>query len=223
MKLQEIIRNEEDQIVIPIVTVKRGETSIVLIGMIHIASKDFFETVLSHLNIYEKSGFQILYEEVEAIPSAEKQILDSLFKGLQKYGLYSQLEYLHPRTSWKSADMTQEMSQNSDDDSLYEENHNDDMSSPEKYIRNILLPQLENPSLEIPGFEVVINRRNEVAVRVILDHVEKTNVATFWGCSHLPGMIDLLGQAGFQIDTIEWIKVLDIENLRLQVQHAASL
>ena len=223
MKLQEIIRNEQNQISVPVITLKRGGTSIVLLGMIHVASKDFFETVVSLLNEYEKDGFQILYEKVEAIPSAEKQTLDLLFKGLQKYKLYSQLDFLYPRVPWKRADMDQEMSINSCDDSLHVESDNDDMSSPEKYIWNILLPQLENLFLDIPDFDVIINRRNEFAVRAILDYAEKTDVATFWGCSHLPGILDLLKQAGFQIDTIEWLKVLDIGNLKLQVQQVASV
>lgn len=223
MKFQEIIRNEQNQITVPIITLRRGERSVILMGMIHVASEDFFKTVVSHLNTYEEAGFQILYEEVEAIPSAEKQTLDLLFKGLQKYKLYSQLDYLRPNASWKSADLTQVMSTNFDDDSTQEESNIDDMSSPEKYIRNILLPQLENPSLDIPGFEMVINRRNEFAVRAILDCVEKTDVATFWGCAHMPGMIDLLGQVGFQIDKIDWIKALNIGNLKSHVQRATDI
>lgn len=218
MKLHEIICNEQNRITVPIITLKRGEGTIILIGMIHVASEVFFKTIVSTLNKYEEAGFQILYEEVEGIPSTEKQTLDLLFKGLQKYELYSQLDFLRPRDSWKSADLNHAMDTNFVSDSSHEGNDGDVMRSPEKYIQNILLPQLENPSMDIPDFEKVINRRNEFAVRAILDCVEKANVASFWGCSHLPGMIGLLEQAGFQIDKIEWINALDIGNLKSQLE-----
>lgn len=223
MKLEEIIRNEQNQITVPIITLKRGERSIILIGMIHVASEVFFKTVVSTLNKCEEAGFQILYEEVEGIPSAEKQTLDLLFNGLQKYGLYSQLDFLQPHDSWKSADLSQAMDINFDNGSSHEENDDDDMRSPEKYIRNILLPQLENPSMEIPDFEMIINQRNEFAVRAILECAEKEGIATFWGCSHLPGMINLLEQAGFQIDKMEWINALNIGNLKSQLQIATKI
>lgn len=215
MKLEEIIQNEKNQILVPSVTLRRGERLLVLLGMLHVATQHFFKIILSRLETCENAGFLVLYEEVEGIPSAEKSKLDMLFKGLQKYNLYSQLDCILPRSSWKSADCVDQLIENDTGAGVAQDEGNDeDMNDPKKYICNILLPQLENPIQNIPNFEVVINQRNQFAVNIILSYVEKNNVVSFWGCAHLPGMINLLEQAGFKLENIEWNKALDVGELK---------
>ncbi len=215
MNTHEKLRIEDGWVIVPMVTMKRGERKIVLIGMLHVATMLFFETIMNRLIAYEKAGFQILYEEIENIPSAEKSTLDLLFEGLKKYDLYSQLDYIHIRPSWKSADVDQNFNENKDNNSNdIQETFDDAMLDPEKYIDTLLLPQLENPFLKIPNAEMVIDRRNKLATSIIIDYAKNANVATYWGCSHIPGMIDLLIQHEFEIDTTEWIRTININKLK---------
>ncbi|QQR64482.1 hypothetical protein IPH92_02835 [Candidatus Kaiserbacteria bacterium] len=210
MQLDTELRIEQNKVLLPFITLKIGNKTIIIIGMLHVASRAYFEVVLSRLNSYESAGFKILYEDIESVPSASQENLDNLLKGLEMYGLYSQLSFIQPKTSWVSADVSpEEMVKNFPQVEDYAEN----MKNPEKYLQEILLPELRGSGPEIPNIEFVINTRNQSAVNAILKHIENGNVATYWGCAHMPGMIHLLEQSSFTIKSIEWIEAIDIEKI----------
>ena len=211
MHLDTELRIEHDKVLLPFISLEREARTVVVIGMLHVASRVFFEDILSRLDAYESAGFQILYEDIESVPSTSQESLDHLINGLEAYGLYSQIRCIQPKTSWASADvsiedMRENFPQEGDDD--------ENMKDPKKYLHEILIPELQGIGPEIPNMGFVIDSRNESAVETILKYAEHGNVVTYWGCAHIPGIIHLLEQSSFSINSIEWVEAINLENLK---------
>lgn len=230
MKLEQIVRVERNRVSLPMVTLTRQKRQVVLIGMLHIASPRFFKFVMSRLCSYEQSGFRILYEAIDPHLKLESGLIekkylqkrleykrDVLFRRLKTFGLAYQSDHVQPKPTWDSADFTSDDWKRKNIDVIpknrAEVNRLDRrIDHPEIFVR-LFIKGLRNMSPEqldkMKFGEVIVGQRNEVAVSAMLDHAKYGNVATYWGTGHLPGMINLLSEAGFAVEKIEWTPAIN--------------
>ena len=233
MEFSQLFRVENNYVLMPTITMQRGKRIVVIMGMTHIASPQFYEEVTNRLQAFEKIGFKVLYEHVDSFlclsPSSpeEKQFqrcvadkLDELNKRLKVFGLGYQTYYLLPLPHWISADMTGDVlmsrvqsvaTANRSQTIFFDEA----LADPEKFVRKIAA-QFINPPRFIKVPTVVVDERDAIASKAILSHAADMNVVTYWGLYHLPGMSKLLADAGFVTKKIEWAPAFNLPRLKAE-------
>jgi hypothetical protein len=185
------------------------------------------------LESHERSGFRILYENIDPHLSLDfdsdeqremqakcKEAHHELVSRLASLGLDYQGEHIPLRSTWVSADFmlqdwqchglsvflpTQAMLAGLEQGA----------KDPEGVIRAMRL-HLTNPSHKVNMPHVIWGRRDRFAAKRILQHVKRGNVATFWGAIHILGMTKRLINVGFKVRDIEWIPAVDLNKLKAE-------
>jgi hypothetical protein len=119
----EILRLEEDKVLLPILTYQRRDQSVVLVGIMHFAKRNFYDNLASLLEEHEARGYAVLYEAGEdaAILSLsanftnnQKRVFEQILAYYQtaydtwsrEYGIFPQARALRVKNTWIRADVS---------------------------------------------------------------------------------------------------------------------
>lgn len=235
MRFSDVMQLRGTQICVPQITLKKKDRTIILIGMMHTASIDFFSTVRERLLELEGGGFRVLYEFIDPpIPDPQTEeerewhrradsLAEEFKKNFRKVGLYYQLDEIPILPSWHSADFSMEdwiresptRRINKESVEKFENNPALLRGNIDLFIQRLLALAAHSTSEELSKVHLGrLTNRDKFAARVILDHAKTNNVVTFWGSAHLPGIELLLKKAGYKVSETEWLPVLDTKTFK---------
>lgn len=227
----DVLQVRQNRVFLPIYTLRRGEQIIVLVGMSHFASKEFFLDIEKKLLAHERQGFKVLYEAVGEIPTRTwwsdwilrwkciRQVRTVTIKLEEQFGLAYQVRHLRPRKSWIHSDFTASLWRRLEPGFCYSsdflEKYVDLAQHPEKLAAGFL-EMFKKMEQEVPPSLIIRDRRDTFAVSKILENVTTHDVITYWGVTHLPGMIRHLSQAGFVISNTEYVLAVDLSTIKTE-------
>lgn len=240
MGIGQVLKTEDGQISLPLVRLTRGKRMVVLVGMSHVAPPQFFMSVRERLLAYERSGFRILYEvidphltfEFESVKDQCRQEMARIVRRqfidlLKEYDLVYQGDYLRPSPNWFSADLGDEDWKDGRFLPLLRSHlekvssHTPTRAEVQLFVRKFVdffSDQPRNVSAHQQNGEIIIDKRNKIAIASVLNHAECKNIATYWGVAHLPGMTNLLLKAGYEVGSIEWVHFFDLLQLKTKLK-----
>lgn len=222
----------------PALTLERNNQIVVLIGLIHFAPQKYFEEIRRRIQVLEENRYVVLYEDIEEhklfltsrLSRAKSQSLISIHKDSyralrRKYGLVYQGEVLKVLPKWICADDMSAARKEVDSsvasfggwDTYYPVveayyRRNVDV----EFLRRGVYSTFSEESYEMrrrnPSYhgmpESMVGFRDTAAARCIREHAKSTNVVSYWGLAHLPGISRKLYAAGFRRVRTEWISVV---------------
>ena len=220
MRMKDVLLVQQNIVHVPMVTMARGKRKIVLIGVSHIASPDFYEWLCGTLDSYEDLGFQVLYEEIDTqfvTDSIDGQIfsvaieeriqrIDAL---LSPFGLAYQSARFQPRASWISADFAsvdwQQIFPNLGQMRRQALDVLDEIICDVK--QKLIQPALDawsdlDREVSIPPF--MLKPRDELAVQTIRTYLKYSDIVLHYGAAHIPGIRRLLTRHGYKVVQTKW-------------------
>ncbi len=232
---QNVLRVDENgRVSVPVVTLARRRRQVVLFGMSHIATPDFFSAVLSRLETYEKNGHRVLHEYMDPAVIARDSRAQQLHKrlefkdkklrkSLRRFGLAYQSDIIKPRDTWLPADMDSKRFFKSVPWIMPTRVKSCDhlIGHPNILVKSIIRLYSNQDGVPLSSLDVSVIRdeRDGVAVTNIVATAQHANVATFWGAAHIPGITTaLIQEHGFSVVEEEWFEFLDLVKLTRKIR-----
>jgi hypothetical protein len=212
-------------------TYVRDGRTVILQGVCHVADAQFWKQLNGYLMRAEEVGFAVHFEGVTSDMEDPPNIFVDLgglasFLGLesQKTGLVYRPHWtrtdiplselvagMSPETLAKMVDSTGKMNE-----FLSSMDGHDQRRLIGSLIRRVMafglaLPKAGPFAVGIKD-PIILDRRNEVAARAAME--AEGDVVALWGAAHLPGIGDLLGDAGFRRVEQQWTPVMKVARPR---------
>jgi hypothetical protein len=228
MKVKDFLQHRNGRLFVPILTLRKGKRRVVIVGVIHLATSQFFERIQALLEEYEAKGYIVLHEAIAdsssmARRSHSKSIYkkamyknDTLMDRFEGLGIMYQTRGIHVKSTWVNADQYSETLKRDrlpriTDDSILK-SLDRGLSDVVSVVHNILLP-LFDPEHQLNVSRDLLERRNEYAVEMVLRYTQYSSVITFWGAAHVSGIRAGLETFGYELEEAEWVEAVSRKDL----------
>ena len=212
----------------PIITLTLGKRTVVIIGVIHIATRNYFVRLQRLLEKLEQRGWAVLYERLADDVHPQKKLrrlsnevhrllMELWVLFMNKHNLCYQAHALKKGRNWIDADLPSQ-----ERDELYNVSM-EQLIRTRKYLR----VQLKNPASWISDMArlltnpvavvdntygrlprkaraLLVDKRDRFAARLIVRHNQVQPVVTYWGAFHIPGIVRELKNRGFRTKSVTW-------------------
>ncbi len=210
---------QENIVHTPHIELCKGSRKVVLMGVSHVGSPAFYDSITRQLDEYERNGYLVLYESVDGhlgldLPASLplvpllKEKWKALDMALEPFGLAFQQARIYPAPSWILADLTTEEwkrltpgLRSLDETVLHDW---DGMIQKVSRLVEAIFTTFGNSDNEIRELFIIRDYRNQVAVQYILKYAAHSNIVTYWGASHIPGIRNLLVEQGYEVVNTSW-------------------
>lgn len=212
-------------------TYVRDGRTVILQGVCHVADENFWEQLNSYLVRAEAVGFEVHFEGVTNDMADPPKIFVDLAGFASLLGLQGQKAGLTYRPHWTRTDISlSELVAGMAPETLSRmvdtaEKMNEFLSSmdghDQRHLIGSVIRRMMAFGLALPkagpfalGIKdpTILGRRNEVAARAAIE--AERDVVALWGAAHLPGIGELLGEAGFHRTDRQWTPVMRVARLR---------
>ena len=194
-----------------LITMKKSNKTIVLMGTVHVAEKYFYDTLIEKVEELHSKGFKFLLEGVDAHNEELTNYVDSNKEFAESLGLCCQKDELDSCFNNKNhilCDLTAETLELLDPNvfKFTQEEHNLKMKKGDYRIAlsltNFMLKYFARDS-------VLLDSRNmNVVIEAFKNLATEDSIAIVYGEAHIHGIIKLFKKYGFEIKEKEYIKAI---------------
>ena len=203
----------------PVLRLRRQDTEVLLVGMIHVAPRPFHENATAMITERIALGSTVVYEDLDGINARFSELIGPPFEYVfkmkemafsilrEEFGLWYQTDVIPPQSNWINGD---------DIPTLVEFHARDGWPAAIEKRASRFEAILHNPTAWVERWRVAADRepmeytpevkglrplgyRDHEAARRINLAAERNNVVSYWGSAHLAGIYSHLIPYGFSL------------------------